>query len=342
MRSTARRWLLLLPWTLLGAPATAGAATGAAGSKVAVLPLTVKGNLDGDSRDTLTANLRSGLERGSFTVIPQADVEARAESPCTRQTCYDKLRSTLGVDYIVRTTVEVKNRDYAISLDLIESESGKVIASTKDQCDICGLGEVGEQITAQGALLSSKLDAMGTGPAVLVLSTDPSGAIVTLDGEEIGTTPIEHRLVAGTHRVRVSKEGFVADEREITFVAGVTEKLSVDLRRAAASSKMRALGAGLVGGGVAALAGGVALLVLDDCYDADRCYQILPKSCESEDRTQCERVLNTSWGGGALVAGGAALVTAGVMLLVRHRKPKAQSNVSAGVAPTGFFISGRF
>jgi len=329
---------------LLGAPSEASADREAAGSKVAVLPLQVQGNLDGDSRDALTARLRSGLERGSFSVLPQADVEARAETPCDRQTCYDKLRSTLGAAYLVKASVQVKNRDYQISIDLIDTESGKVIASTSDKCDICGLGEVGEQMTAQGALLSSKLDALGTGPAILVLDSDPSGALVTIDGEEVGTTPLEQPLVAGVHRIRVSKSGYVSDEREITFVAGVSEQLSVELRRGAGSSKMRALGAGLLGGGIAALGGGIFLLYKDDCYGpGDQCHQIQSKCSDAEKDLMgnCPQVLNTSWGGAALAAGGAALVTAGVMLLVRHRKPKAE-NVSAGVSPTGVFVSGRF
>lgn len=337
MSAPVRLWLLLLPWILLSAPARAASATD---SKIAILPLEVKGALSGDARDALTASLRSGLERGNFTVLPQSDVEARADNPCDRQVCYDKLRTTLDAGYLVRAKVTVKNRDYEVSLELIDTESGQVVASSNERCDICGLDEVGNQVASQGALMRAKLDAMGTGPAILVIDSAPSGATVIIDGEAVGTTPIEHPLVAGLHRVRVTKVGYVSDEREITSVAGVTEKLNLELKRGATSSKMRAIGASALGGGVAALGAGIVLLYLDDHN------QIEPKSyCEVPGRRDamgnCEKVLNTSWGGAALAAGGAALITAGVLLLVRHRKPKSEK-ISAAIAPTGVFLQGRF
>jgi len=337
MSTPARPWLLLLPWMLLGAPA--GAAS-PADSKIAILPLEVKGALNGDARDALTANLRSGLERGNFTVLPQGDVEARADTPCDRQICYDKLRTTLGADYLIRAKLTVKNRDYEVALELIDTQSGQVVASSSERCDICGLDEVGNQVASQGALMRAKLDAMGIGPAVLVIDSAPSGAAVIIDGEAVGTTPLEHPLIAGVHRVRITKVGYVSDEREITFVSGVTEKLTLDLKRGATSSKMRAIGAGALGGGVAALGAGIALLYFDDNN------QIEPKGyCDVPGRrdanNNCEKVLNTSWGGAALAAGGAALITAGVMLLIRHRKPKPE-NISAAIAPNGVFLQGRF
>lgn len=347
MRTRFLKALMLGAWLSLGATgARAEEGDTVEARKVAVLPLVIEGSLDADARDDLMNRLRGGLERGEFTIAPQADVELRAESPCDRMTCYGKLRSELGVSHLVRATVVVKNRDYEMSVELIDAESGNVIATNKDRCDICGLGEVGEQLASQGALLRSKLDSLGAGPAILVLESRPSGALVTVDGELVGTTPLERPVIAGSHVVRVDLDGYIADEREMTFVAGVTETISVDLRRAAASSKMRKIGIASLVTGVVGIAAGTVLLVLDDYgqnspdpYPEWKCVD----PSKVDEQGDCERLYNFSPAGGIVAAGGAALTTLGVVLLLRHRKPKAsKASATATVSPTGVWIQGRF
>jgi hypothetical protein len=66
-----------------------------------------------------------------------------------------------------------------------------------------------------------------------------------------------------------------------------------------------------------------------------------------EELLACPNVLNTRWGGAAALAGGAALLTAGVLLLLRTRnrnrsKGAAKAEARARIVPTGFGIAGRF
>ncbi len=335
MRGPLLYLVLLLSWIALSGPARAEGDGSIDARKVAVLPLVIEGSIDDDAKAGLLNRLRAGLERGEFAIVPQADVDLLADNPCDRQTCYGKLRAELEVSHLVRVTVVVENRDYELSLELIDAENGDVVASSEERCDICGLEEVGELLSSQGALLRAKIDAMGAGPAVLILDSKPTGATVMIDGEVVGVTPIERSVIAGEHVLRVFSDGFVAEEREITFVPGVTETLKLDLNRAVGSKKMRVLGAAAVGGGVLSLGGAVGLLVADDQF-------LCNKKGNQSDPDNCEFYSNFSPAGGALAIVGGALTTLGVVLLLRHRKPSKKASASATVSPTGIWLRARF
>lgn len=337
MRGPLVYLMLLLLWIGLGGPARADDDGSVDARKVAVLPLVIDGSIDDDAKAGLLQGLRSGLERGDFELAAQGDVEANAEDPCDRQTCYGRLRSELGVSHLVRATVVVKNRDYELSLELINAEDGSVVVSSGDRCDICGLEEVGELLSSQGALLRAKIDAMGAGPAILIVDSKPTGATVMIDGEVVGVTPIERSVIAGEHVLRVSSDGYVAEEREVNFVPGVTETINLELNRAVGSKKMRVLGGVSLAGGVLALGGAGVLLALDDQF---RCVD--PMDVDNEG--DCREYRNYSPAGGVLAAAGAAFTTLGVVLLLRHRKPKSskKASASATLSPTGIWLRGRF
>jgi hypothetical protein len=59
-------------------------------------------------------------------------------------------------------------------------------------------------------------------------SSSPYGAAVELDGIVLGATPVRQRVRAGTHQVRVFKEGFETWEGEVK-VSGSTKSISVGL-----------------------------------------------------------------------------------------------------------------
>jgi len=58
-------------------------------------------------------------------------------------------------------------------------------------------------------------------PATLRLATDPAGARVTMDGTQVGETPVELTGVApGTHQIVIEAKGFFPYETNIELVAG--------------------------------------------------------------------------------------------------------------------------
>lgn len=68
----------------------------------------------------------------------------------------------------------------------------------------------------------------------LVITTDPAGARVTVNGIAWGVTPLTIRyLPAGDKRVRVSRDGYAAEERVIHVLDGRPTNVAIPLRHAA-------------------------------------------------------------------------------------------------------------
>jgi cytoskeletal protein RodZ len=67
----------------------------------------------------------------------------------------------------------------------------------------------------------------------LVVTTEPAGARVTVNGIGWGLAPVTIRhLPAGDKRIRVSKEGYATEERVVRLAAGRLRTLDVQLRSA--------------------------------------------------------------------------------------------------------------
>lgn len=311
------------------------------GQRLAVLPLRVEGQVDDVTRKRWTAALRDGLSRGDSQVVVDAQVAPYIDGACDRQSCYDKIRANSGATHIVRATVVQKNRDYLLKIDLLDARTGSVVVSSDDRCEICGNEEVGKLLDSQGALLQTRLAAQGKGPAVLYLDTSPGGAIVFIDGEAVGTTPLERPVLEGDHKVRVSLNGYVAEERALTFVNGVREEVKMSLQRTPGNPKTRALGAAGLAGGILMIGTGIALVALDDVEyrRGDKC-----TGANIDADGDCKFVYNTGPLGAVFIGVGAILGTLGAVALHRHRgaaKDK-KGKDRAQVLPSGLGVFGRF
>ena len=327
-------WLLTMPPGVVWAAPSGGAATQDGEVRIAVLPLKLAGQVDEATRKGWVAGLRRGLGRGSFALVEQDAVDRVGEPGCDRQPCLDKVRE-VGATHVVRTAITMKSRDYLLKLELVDARSGAVVFASDETCEICGVGEVADLLDSQGALLQTRLAALGKGPPVLVLDTRPSGALVYVDDEVVGTTPLERPLLAGGRKIRVTLAGHVAEERELTFVPGAREEVVIDLQRTPGNPRQRALGGAALGGGLALLGAGIGLIALDDLPFKKRC-----TGSEVDADGDCRWLYNTGWGGAALAVTGAVLVTLGIVALVRNRAPK--PNRRAQVVPTGLGLVARF
>jgi hypothetical protein len=68
---------------------------------------------------------------------------------------------------------------------------------------------------------------------VVRVSSDPSNAVVTLDGEVIGSTPLERELAVGEHSVEVTLAGF-ARESDVLRIDRAGDRASLSFRLRAA------------------------------------------------------------------------------------------------------------
>ena len=346
MGSSALLWASVPAASAHGSSQDPGASSAAdKHHSAAVLPVTVNGDVADADRAALTQRLLEGLERGQFAVVSPATVVTKVADAgdCKRARCMTKIAESTGASHIVRAVVTASDRDYKVRVELIDGRTGAIIASSEDGCEICGVADVGTLLAAESATLRSKLDALASGPAMLVLHSTPAGAVITIDGEIAGTSPLELAIIPGEHVVRVQREGFIAVEREVTFVDGVVEQLDFKLERLPSHLPGRTWGYVSLGVGVAALGLGVT-------FTAMHSDQFRPDCAESTGTQdiagECRYLWNTKWGGMAGAAVGTALITFGVaVLLNRPRsayKPKGDDTAKLLIGPGSLGVSGRF
>lgn len=300
--------------------------------KLAIMPLVVEGTLSETDKASLTKALISGLQRGNFAVMVPDEVVAidRTAETCDNVVCFKAIAQKVSASYVVRAVVVVRDRDYNVQVDLLSGADGQRIAATQDGCEICGVVDASGLIDSAAATLRLKLDALAKGPAAIKLVSDPDGALVTMDGEIVGTTPLERPVVPGKHLIRLSKEGFISIEREVTFVEGVGENLNFSLEKLPSRLPGKRWGYASIAVGALAVGAGVGLTAIDGKnYTLD---------CEGENvmdpgvtgRKECKFLFNTKWYGLASAVAGAALVTLGTVILVNARqKTDRGSNRSA-------------
>ncbi|MEO8258284.1 MAG: PEGA domain-containing protein [Acidobacteriota bacterium] len=97
-------------------------------------------------------------------------------------------------------------------------------------------GRSGEQARSPGEkAAASSATAPATVTGRLVVRSTPPGAQVFVDDQEQGQTPATIRnLSRGTHRVRVTRDGYVPEERRLTITAAQSSpSLTILLKRAA-------------------------------------------------------------------------------------------------------------
>ncbi len=77
------------------------------------------------------------------------------------------------------------------------------------------------------------------------IASDPPGASVYVDGQFVGETPLDVRqIVAGDHRVRVVKDGYLENGRVVNIAAGKTGTVAVRLTGRSAKEAARQAGGG--------------------------------------------------------------------------------------------------
>ncbi len=169
----------------------------------------------------------------------------------------------------------------------------------------------------------------------LILSSDPTGAQVWLDGDPAGTTPLEVELSAGEYQLEVQAEGHHPARRPVHVEADAALELHLTLTpqstRAADAIDWRpagwaALGLGALSLGAGALALSSASAAVDDAG-----------GLQAADRPRYEQLeadFDASYQIGWMTLGaGAALVTGGLLVLLL-------SEGEVALAPTG--VAGRF
>ena len=215
----------------------------------------------------------TGLSAQGATVIPSDDARRRMIgepfAECRDLDCGPDVVQNLGVDFVVLVTVWAP-RGTATSVVVTLVGAHDSVAGDSPVAN----GDVSAAATAALATALSRWQASQTG--FVVVTSEPPGASVEVDGRAVGRTPLRYLVPAGQRTLRIYMDGFVAVERvldvtsaqehpiEVTLVAeGAIEGPQEPPTRTEPHFLNWIVGGALVAGGVAALIAPIHTLARD-------------------------------------------------------------------------------
>jgi TolB-like protein len=310
--------------------------------QVAVVRLTFTGGVAEAARELFAQRLVEGLAVAEFQVtsgapvaerLRTAGVDATSATSCADEACYRRAGAALGVAYLVTGAVGERQKTYDITLELSNGRTGAIIGTHRERCEICGVEEAGEKMGLAASALRSRLEAVAKAPARFVIRSRPAGALVSMDGQPLGRTPLDREISGGAHTLQISADGYDVSERSLTVVSGVDETLDLELMPLPSKFPFRKAGWAAVALGAAALAAGIDAETLDGD-------EIACTAAEKDPWGHCPHLRNTRVLAAALVGLGVGSATLGGVWLYlgQGRGPRTEGTPAA----MAIGVSGRF
>lgn len=312
---------------LAAAPRAASAGEVTGRQRVAVVRVDFEGNVAEAARELFAARVVEGLAAVQFEVFSGAVVAQKlapgtgALANCRDGGCYPAVAQALAVGYLVAGRVTESNKNYEVSLELINGRTGGVIGTNRERCETCGVDEAGEKMALAASALRSRLEALTKTPARFIIRSRPAGAAVRVDGTGVGRTPLDRELNGGQHKLELVATGYDPLDRTVTVVSGVDETLDLELVPLPTKFPFRKAGWAAVAVGALALVAGIWTVAIDG-------REIACSAAQRDPFGHCPQVRNTRALGAALVGVGGAFATLGGAWLYIGAAP-------GGIAATG-------
>src|SRR4029078_8835878 len=152
MRVMAKRWAGALAMALLLVCGVARAER----PKVLVLPVAGK-VADASFRERVAQALSEGLiASGGEVVAPPTGAAALPPDGCTTPACLAGAARATGAVLLLRAAVEEEGRSYTFKLEMLDGQSGAVLAQRENRCEICTDAEALEIATAAASALKAQ------------------------------------------------------------------------------------------------------------------------------------------------------------------------------------------
>jgi len=290
--------------------------------RFAAVPPTVREQIRARIQQTLT---QEGYELPGESVVQERLKRAAIAPGCTVGPCLVEVGRALEVERAIVGGVSGQGTSYDITLTLLETNGGSVLAQVSHRCDVCNFKEVERAVVVATQRLHKEALGFLSTRAFLVVSSDPKGANILLDGVLVGKTPFRHILNPGPHMLEVAAMGHRSVTQQLHLKVGRTHTASVTLiprvpgslvdrkrrrrsRGTPAWIKWVLLGTGVAVGGV-----GGGLFALDGHETSDPRY-----------------VHDTRTAGVTMISlGAAAALTAGLMAVLDLRGRRSRPTTSA-------------
>ncbi len=195
---------------------------------------------------SLTDRLRTALVRtGGVTVVERGQMEQVLSEQdfqltgCTSDECAVEVGQLLGVTTMVAGSIGKVGATFSIDIRTIEVRSGQITHSLwRDyRGEIDGLlgimPDIARELVAPMVVTTAPPEAPS--PASIAIATQPPGALVTLDGQVAGFTPLDSVAIEPDqlHTMSLSLEGYQPVDTTLFAEAGQPYELDISLERLA-------------------------------------------------------------------------------------------------------------
>ena len=206
--------------------------------RLAILDFTLAGSAHPDLSRVLADGAARGAEGGeNLQIITQGEVAAvlgldrlRQLLGCSDdQRCLSETAGSLDADRLLSGSLTILERTALVTVRLIDAPKGRTLArATATLLDATEqeLVDAARRL-AYEVVTGKRLDTSG----VLRLRVDRPGAVVTLDGKELGRSPLPSapRVLEGPHTVMVQKDGYVRWSTTVSVPPGGEVPVEVQL-----------------------------------------------------------------------------------------------------------------
>lgn len=137
-------------------------------------------------------------------------------------TCAGQVATMLSANATLTVDIVQRGRGAWLSTELVGSD-GKLRGS-RERHELPDRADLG--LRAARAFVASRVT--GTPVTGLVVDTDTPGAAVSLDGANVGQTPVAlYDVAPGLHRIEITQEGKAKAEREVDVPKGTIHKVAI-------------------------------------------------------------------------------------------------------------------
>jgi TolB-like protein len=300
------------------------------GTTIGVLEPAFEGPLSDAQKRDFRGAVAQALERAGFVVTaPDAVAKRTGVTTCPNAECLAQVASTLGTDYVVGITVSLDEKDYDFSAQIVDGKTGGVVSSSEERCELCGHAEALDVAAAQAISLQQRIASVSLGSAEYTIVSTPPGARVYIDGDLVGTTPLDLAVEPGVHRASVRLRRHRDQTRDLVAVAGMQEQLKFELVRTKGSAAWQQdpLGSALVGVGGVLFVAGISFVVAGFATS-----KVRPGSTEGDYGDRFDRASAVYVTGATMAPIGAAIAVGGLVryiLQARRAKRSAATRAAA-------------
>ncbi len=347
---------LLLAAALPAAAAPAPApAPGLGRQRLAVLDFSLAGSAHPDLARVLSDGAARGADGNGFQIVTQGEVAAvlgldrlRQLLGCSDdQGCLTDVAHALDAERLLSGSLTILERTALVTVRLIDVPRGRTVARASTSLLDATEKELVDAARrlAHEAVTGKRLDTSG----LLRIQVDRPGAAVTLDGKEVGRSPLAGapRVLEGPHSIVVQKDGYVRWSSSVAVPPGGEVPVDVQLvplRLLGEAARSRLWSWAYVTTGLAVAAAGNGLVFHKLAEDSYSKYKRATNRTEAADLRDQVRtrstVANVSFG----VAGVTALSAGTLFILAARADARAAEPPSVALlpAPGGLVVAGTF